>query len=63
MENADIELVDELCCDERPICLQEFEELALIVLEENGLLFPENHTDAEQLYLELVHALENIEGD
>ena len=63
LENADIELVDELCCDERPICLQEFEELALIVVEENGLLFPENHTDAEQLHLELVHALENIEGD
>ena len=63
VENADIELVDKLCCDERPICLQEFEELALIVMEENGFLFPENHTDAEQLYLELVHALENIEGD
>lgn len=63
VENADIELVNELSCHERSNCLSEFEELALIVMEERGLLFPDNHTDAENLYLELVRDLENMEGN
>jgi hypothetical protein len=32
-------------------------------MEERGLLFPDNHTDAENLYLELVRDLENMEGN
>jgi hypothetical protein len=63
VENADIELVNELSCHERSNCLPEFEELALIVMEERGLLFPDNHTDAENLYLELVRDLKNMEGN
>ena len=61
VENIDIEIVNELCCQERSTCLPEFEELALIVMEERGLSYPNNHTDAKHLYLELLNDLENME--
>ena len=61
VENTDIEIVNDLCCQERSTCLSELEELALIVMEERGLLYPNNHTDAKQLYLELLNDLENME--
>ncbi len=59
--NADVEVVQELSCQERSTCLPEFKELALIVMKERGLFYPDNYSDAENLYLELVQALESID--
>ena len=62
VESDDIELVHEMSCQERSTCLPEFEKLALIIMEERHLVYPVNHMDAENLYLELLQALEDFEN-
>ena len=60
VENSDVEIVQGVSCQERKTCLPEFEELALIIMQERNLFLPDNHTDAENLYLELVQAIEAL---
>ena len=49
-----------MCAVQRPIsgCSREFSELAEILMEENGLVQPNNKDEAEQLYLKLVRLIE-----
>jgi len=60
VSEEDIEVAIEMCAVQRPIsgCSCEFSELAEILLEENGLVQPNNKDEAEQLYLILLRLIE-----
>ena len=62
VDDADIEVAEELCCLQNPLngCEPEFNELATIIMEENGLNMPTSFEEAELLYLELLHHIRNI---
>jgi hypothetical protein len=59
---ADMEVAEEMCCLQNPPngCEPEFNELATIIMRENRLQMPTTVEEAEQLYVELIHIIENI---
>jgi transposase len=60
VSEEDIEVAIEMCAVQRPIsgCSREFNQLAEIIMEENGLVQPNNKDEAEQLYLILLRLIE-----
>lgn len=60
VDNVDNELANEMCCVQRSICEPEFEELACIIMQEQGLPLPTTHEEAENLYLNLVQSINNL---
>lgn len=62
VDNADIEVAEEICCQQNPPngCEVEFNELAAIIMDENGLHMPSSVEEAQGLYLELLHKIESI---
>ena len=62
MDDADIEVAEEVCCLQNPLddCEPEFNELATIIMEENGLNVPTSFEEVELLHLELLLHIRNI---
>ncbi|XP_028409540.1 uncharacterized protein LOC114532161 [Dendronephthya gigantea] len=60
--DADINVAEEMCCVQNPPngCEHEFNELATIIMSENRLQMPTTVEEAEELYVELLHQIENI---
>ena len=60
--DEDIEIAREMCAVEQPAsgCCHTFNELAGIIMEENGLFPPNNKEQAEELYLVLIRKIEDI---
>ena len=63
VDDDDIEVAEEMCCLQNPVngCEPEFNELATIIMEENGLNMPETYEEAHIVYLELLHHIGNIQ--
>ena len=62
VDDANIEVAEKLCCLQNLLnsCEAEFNELATIIMEENGLNMPTSFEEAELVYLELLHHIRNI---
>ena len=62
VDDTDIEVPEELRCLQNPLngCEPKFNELATMIMEENGLNMPTSFEEAELLYLELLHHIRNI---
>ena len=62
VDDTNIEKAEELCCLQNPLngCEPDFNALATIIMEENGLNMPTSFEEAELLYLELLHHIRNI---
>lgn len=56
-----IEVVEESCCTRESAwsCSPEFQELASIIMEEEGLVMPRSGEDAEDLYVRLLTSIES----
>ena len=62
VDDDDIEIAEEMCCLQNPVngCEPEFNELATIIMEENGLNMPETCEEAQIVYIELLHHIGSI---
>ena len=50
-----------MCCDDLPRCFSpEFNDLAELIMTEEGLQMPKNANEACNLYLTLIHKIEKI---
>ncbi len=58
---VDMDVAEEMCCLKNPPngCEPEFNELASLIMREKGLQMPTSVDEAAQLYLELLHEIEN----
>lgn len=56
-----LEVVEESCCTREPVwsCSSEFQELASIIMDEEGLVMPRSTRDAEDLYVRLLTSIES----
>lgn len=61
----DIELAEEVFCSQGRLAMrdnsfEEFEELAKMIMEDEGFLSPGNPSEALQLYIDLIEDIEDI---
>ena len=61
VDSAEQDIAREMCCGDIPLGFSpEFNELAELIISEEGLQMPENALEAKNLYLTLVNEIEKI---
>ena len=61
VDDSDVDVAEDLCCQPLPLdCVNSFEQLATILMEELNLVLPNSPESAEELYLRLLAELEDL---
>ena len=61
VDTDELHIAREMCCDDLPRCFSpEFNDLAELIMTEEGLQMPKNANEACNLYLTLIHEIEKI---